>query len=92
MSGREGDILHEMLGHIKGRLYFFLCGEGWWVMDAGMVGEHTSIIYQLGEVFHSRASPSMQCHAFKQQITLHRKSQFFSIARCQKFSDQGPHM
>ena len=45
MSGREGDSLHGMLGHIKGRSYFLCClwegmvGDGCWVMDADMVGE-----------------------------------------------------
>ena len=63
MSGREGDILHEMLGHIKGRSYFFLCREGWWVMDAGMVGKHTSYT-SIGRSFSLLGKPKYkQCHA-----------------------------
>ena len=53
-------------------------------------GEHTSIRYQLGEVFHCGASPSkQQCHAFKQQI---RESQFFSIVVSEVFRSMTTHV
>ena len=63
------------------------------MMDAGMVGEHTSIIYQLGEVFHCGASPSISSVTlFKQQITLNRESQFFSIVVSEVFRSMTTHV
>ena len=68
---------------------YVVCGEGWWVVD----GKHTSIRYQLGDVFHCGASPSISSvMPFKQQITLRRESQFFSIVVSEVFRSMTTHV